>query len=148
LQAGLARAAQQHRHAEIDVPVGIGNDRPSSHGHSGRRAMKPGDGRMPAKVDPRLPADCWHEGVANLRLLLAHGANVGLTDANGLTALHYAARTDYGLEIAEPLLSRGADVNARDGAGRTPLDHARELGLTRMPPLLERHGGKSSRDLG
>jgi ankyrin repeat protein len=62
-----------------------------------------------------------------------------------LTALHYAARTDYGVEVAELLLSKGADVNARDSARRTPLDHALELSLERMPPLLLRHGAKSGR---
>ena len=105
-------------------------------------------GGVPAKLDPRAPTtDCRHEGLADIELLLAHGAEVGAKDSNGLTALHYAARTDYGLELAELLISRGADVNARDGAGRTPLDHASELGLKRMPPFLIRHGGKASRNL-
>ncbi len=102
----------------------------------------------PAKIDPRAPTtDCRHEGLAHIELLLAHGAKLGATDSEGHTALHYAASTDYGLEIAELLLSKGADVNARDAAGLTPLDLARQLGLQRMPPLLVRHGGKAARDL-
>jgi ankyrin repeat protein len=98
----------------------------------------------PAKVDPRLPTDCRHEGLPVVELLLTHGARLEVTDADGHTALHYAASTDYGLEIAALLLSKGADVNARDKAGRTPLDLATELGLQRMPPLLIRYGGKSA----
>jgi ankyrin repeat protein len=98
-----------------------------------------------SQIQPRAPTGCRHSGLPDLELLLAHGAKLGATDANGLTALHYAARTDYGLEVAEPLLAWGADVNARDNAGRMPLDHALELGLERMPQFLTGRGGKPSR---
>jgi ankyrin repeat protein len=101
----------------------------------------------PSKIKPQAPTDCRDKGIPHIELLLAHGAKLDVTDANGLTALHYAARTDYAVEIAELLISKGADVNARDDAGRTPLDHATELGLQRMPPVLIRHGGKSARGL-
>jgi ankyrin repeat protein len=81
--------------------------------------------------------DWAHRGVEPVRALLAKGADVGLADRNGLTALHHAARSDYNVEIAEILLRHGADIEVRDTSGRTPLDHARAAKLTRMLELLE-----------
>ncbi len=67
---------------------------------------------------------------------------MALANVAGLTALHYAARSDYGAEIARILLAHGADINARDKAGWTPLDHAIETGLVRMPEALAKVGAK------
>src|ERR1700723_191547 len=60
-----------------------------------------------------------------VRALLRHGASAhdrrsgaGALDA---TALHYAARAGF-LGTIEVLLEHGADVNARDSQGRTPVD--------------------------
>ena len=75
-------------------------------------------------------------GVEPVRALLAQGAEVGSTDGEGLTALHYAARSDYNAEIAEILLKHGADTNARDSLGKTPLDLAVAAKLARMPEVL------------
>jgi len=90
--------------------------------------------------------DWEHRGVEPVRTLLAKGADVALADNAGLTALHYAARSDYGADIARILLAHGADINGRDKAGRTPLDHAVEAGLVRMPEMLTaagaRHGSR------
>ena len=55
-------------------------------------------------------------------------------------AFHYAARSDYSVEIAEILLRHGADIDAQDASGRTPLDHARAVKLKRMPEFLEAAG--------
>ena len=94
-------------------------------------------------IEPYVPQgliqgqeDWAHLGVEPVRALLAKGAEVGLTDRGGLTALHYAARSDYNVETAEILLSHGADINARDSLGKTPLDHALAAKLTRMPEVL------------
>jgi ankyrin repeat protein len=43
-------------------------------------------------------------------------------DENGLTPLHHAAWGGY-LEVIEQLLAAGAEVDARDALGRTPLIH-------------------------
>jgi ankyrin repeat protein len=84
--------------------------------------------------------DWAHRGVEAVRALLAKGADVGLADHNGRTALHHAARSDYNVEIAEILLRHGADINAIDASGRTPLDHARAAKLTRVPEFFEAAG--------
>jgi ankyrin repeat protein len=48
-----------------------------------------------------------HLDVQPVRALLAKGADVGLTDKDGLTALHHAAHSDYNVEIAQILLEHG-----------------------------------------
>ncbi|KAK3294153.1 ankyrin repeat-containing domain protein [Chaetomium fimeti] len=60
---------------------------------------------------------------AAVEALLRHGASPSVTDAQGLTALHHAARLgfDKGLGL---LLSAGADPNVTDKMGFTPLHHA------------------------
>lgn len=54
----------------------------------------------------------------------------------GVTPLMLAARSD-GLAVLEALLERGADVNARDDAGATPLAHAARSAWT-SPEVLRR----------
>jgi ankyrin repeat protein len=67
-----------------------------------------------------------------VRALLRHGASVhdrrtgdpaGMTGVRALnaTALHYAARAGF-LQTIEVLIDHGADPDARDSHGRTPLD--------------------------
>jgi V8-like Glu-specific endopeptidase len=62
--------------------------------------------------------------------LLAHGADVNLSDRNGDTALHHLAR-NLSLEtqdMLETLLTAKADLEARNLEGKTPLMLAQELG--------------------
>ena len=75
--------------------------------------------------------------------LLAWGASA---DDYGMTLLHYATWRNSAEEL-EVLLAAGADVNAADRNGRTPLDVALSLFSTdedgvRVQALLRRHGGK------
>lgn len=54
----------------------------------------------------------------------------------GATPLHHAVLVNSGNDIWN-LLRCGADATAKDDAGRTPLDLARELNRTKLIPLLE-----------
>ena len=71
---------------------------------------------------------------------LAAGTDVDTRDdAYGWTALHWAA-VENNKELAELLVANGANVNARDKAGDTPLDLAFKTGIA---DLLRKHGGKT-----
>jgi ankyrin repeat protein len=80
-----------------------------------------------------------------VELLLAHGGDVRGTEdlggERGLQAIHAAAR-GLELENVEALVRLGADINARDGNGRTPLVHA--AAAISGASFLER-GGKQVR---
>lgn len=110
----------------------------------------------------------WAQDEKSVKALIQHGADLNATDTAGCAPLHYAARhgltgtigwlTDCGTnpDIADPrgrtplrgeagvpaskaLLDRGADVNARDKDGGTPLHLAAEEGwLEKMEWLLNR----------
>src|SRR5947207_10050817 len=55
-----------------------------------------------------------------VKLLLASGAQINQTDANGTTAL-LLGLIDGHMDLAQFLIERGADINSADGYGRTPL---------------------------
>jgi cytohesin len=56
--------------------------------------------------------------------------------------LHYAALGGR-KEVAELLIAKGADVNAKRSDGSTPLDRAIRLGQTETADFLRKHGGKT-----
>ena len=75
--------------------------------------------------------------------LIVNGADVNAED-NGRTPLHGAARFNA-LSRAPVLIEYGADVNAKDKDGETPLDYAIEEGHAKMQSLLRRHGGSCNK---
>ena len=75
---------------------------------------------------PLHDAACWgHEAVC--RLLLEHGADPNIVADRREPPLHYACSDEEircPPSIATLLLDFGADIDATDGLGRTPLMHA------------------------
>ena len=74
------------------------------------------------------------------------GADVNAQDNDiRWTPLHVAAAFGH-KEIAELLIAKGADVNAKresgDFEGETPLDNAIKYKRTETADLLRKHGGK------
>ena len=61
--------------------------------------------------------------------------------SSGWTALHGAAFYGYS-QTTTRLLEAGADVNAKDLDGRTPLWWASEAGHKHIVKLLQDHGAK------
>lgn len=99
-----------------------------------------------------------------LRLLIDYGADVDSRDGYRATPLHSAAKSGDGIElglllqstpeskkaggklvhsqIVALLIERGADVNARDQGGRTPLHNAAEFQDVEMVRMLLEAGAK------
>ncbi len=78
---------------------------------------------------------------------LAAGMDVNAKDDNGWNPLHLAAENGH-KEIAELLISKSADVNAKDKYFRkTSRDWAIERGYTEIADLLRKHGGKTTDEL-
>ncbi len=86
-----------------------------------------------------------------LRMLLDHGFEADARTQTGATPLHSAARAGVlrpwspleseCVAFTEILLTHGANVNAVDGQGRTPLSYAMENKRSHVIAVLERHGG-------
>ena len=125
------------------------------------------EARDPGGRTPLIVA-VWLDDKACLELLLAHKADVNAKDNLGSSALHYAANVSHWeqgrppavpqttqmslranmVTLAQLLLANGADVNAVDKDGKTPLGIALERqpppgteGADTMVELLRKHGG-------
>jgi len=80
------------------------------------------------------------EGV---RSLLQQHADVNTPQADGTTALHWAAHRDD-LEVAELLMGAGADLNAANRYGITPLSLACTNGSPAMVEMLLKAGANAN----
>jgi ankyrin repeat protein len=77
-----------------------------------------------------------------VRALVRGGAKVDARDGvKRCTALHMAARRDN-VEAAEALLDCGADIEARDSLGDTPLRRSVNCGKTAVASLLLSKGAE------
>lgn len=76
--------------------------------------------------DPHTPTllqnNCHDEKLPYLHLLLQHGADLAATCPEGQTAMHHAASISAN-RVALLLLTSGADPNALDNDGNTPLSY-------------------------
>ena len=72
--------------------------------------------------------------LAKVKAFIQEGIDVN-TKAHGSTPLHCAARYGH-KEVAELLIAKGADVNAKDTRGRTPIDLAINQGRKEIAKLL------------
>jgi ankyrin repeat protein len=80
-------------------------------------------------------------GKACVEILLAHGANINVTDEDGNTLLHTAAY--YGnKEVVEILLAHGEAINVKNKRGETPLQVAASSKHPDIVELLRQHGAK------
>ncbi|KAI5071736.1 hypothetical protein GOP47_0013987 [Adiantum capillus-veneris] len=84
-----------------------------------------------------------HQGlVSHVDALLSEGVVlVNFADFDGRTALHIAACEGH-LDVVRLLVSKGADVNARDRWGSTPLDDAEHYQNGDVCKQLIEYGGK------
>lgn len=80
------------------------------------------------------------------RLFLDSDADISIKDNNyKRTALHFAAL--YGqLDIVAALVKKGANVNEKDAAGKTPLDYANQYGHEKVAKLLKSSGAQGEID--
>ena len=76
---------------------------------------------------------------------LAAGVDVNV-NRFGITPLHHAARWGH-KKMVELLIEKGADVNAKEDDGDTPLDLAISRNRTETADLLRKHGGKTGEEL-
>ena len=80
------------------------------------------------------------QGAAIVRVLVQSGAHVNAQEQlRHCTALHMAARREN-VPIAEALLDCGADIEARDKQGETPLHRAVKCGKANMVAFLLSRG--------
>jgi len=76
------------------------------------------------------------------KMLLEKGANPNTVERErGRTPLHWAVFKNRKTK-AETLLAHGANMDARDWYGKTPLSLAKEEGHTEIIELLRKHGAK------
>ena len=98
-------------------------------------------------LDVPILAAAYNGNIEAVKQHLAAGTDVNVKGgfADG-TPLHYAAANGH-KEIAELLIEKGADLNAKDEDGGTPLDVAIQFKELETVDLLRKHGGKTAEEL-
>jgi ankyrin repeat protein len=92
-------------------------------------------GQVAAAADVSLADAAENQDAAAILALLEKGANVNAPQADGMTALHWAAYHDDA-DTVKRFLAAGADAKAANRYGVTPLSLAATNGNTRIVELL------------
>jgi ankyrin repeat protein len=118
----LLRAARGADLAAIERLVAAGAliDLPQREGYTPLMAAV---GAGASSVDTRGKFRTALEALETAEVLLEAGATIDQTDSRGRTALHYAAAAGY-TDAAMLLAQRGANLQAADADGVTPIDAA------------------------
>jgi ankyrin repeat protein len=92
-----------------------------------------------AQADP-IHGAAFHGDLAGVQAELDKGVDVNVKDPlRGVTSLHWAAVLNH-KEVAELLITNGADVNVKDPGGFTPLHYAAGGGYKEIAELLIDNG--------
>jgi len=100
------------------------------------------DTNAPEPLDsPALIRASSNEHLAMIKLLLAAGADINVSDKTGWTALIWAVT--YGnIDIVRILLRKGADIYHRSYLGRTALYYAINKNHIKIVTLLKEYGAE------
>jgi uncharacterized protein len=91
-----------------------------------------------------LIAAISYNSLGEVKLLLARGADPNLTDRAGWNSLHFAAWFGTAPEVMIELLGHGANIDARNDRGITPLYFASVSGHESQVKLLLQRGADRS----
>jgi outer membrane lipoprotein-sorting protein len=102
---------------------------------------------LPDGLSPLMEA-AFQGQLASVRTFLQRGGNITATNSDGYTALMYAimGASHHSNGVANLLVERGSDVNARDRFGRTPLVLAAKYDTVSVIEPLLAHGADVNAD--
>jgi uncharacterized protein len=97
--------------------------------------------RNPQQNQPLHAALALGKNPATIQLLLEHGAPVNAAQAGGFTPIFSAGAANR-RDLAELLISHGADPQQKNDAGKTAADFARERGHADLAAWLDAQPAK------
>ena len=98
--------------------------------------------------EPPLHTAAAFGSLETIRVLLEYGADVNFATPFGSRTPLMAACIHRNYRVAQLLIEAGAEVNALDSQGESPLDLARDSGDAKLVQLLINHGARYSQDVG